>query len=399
LRLRGGLVVSEVALAFVLLVASGLLVRSVGKLLRIDPGFDPRNVLTANVPISQEQHADPAELNAYLASVRAAVATVPGVRETALTTALPLQGWGYGVPYAIAGRQLTDQTHRARAFFKVVSPSYFGALRIKLLSGRVLRDADKAGAPPVAVINETLARREFPGENPVGRRLLAPEVVPGKAEFGREVAWEIVGVVAGEKITGLGDDISAGLYVSTEQNPVYDVSLLLRSAVPPESLQHAVRVAIGRVNKDQALGDVRTLEDVVDQSMLANRFVGTLLATFAVMALLLAAAGLYGVLSYTAAQRTHEMAIRAALGASAGHLRWLVFRGGMRLALLGLAAGLVALLPATDVTASMLFAVTTSDPLTIGVVAGVLVGAAALASYVPASSMTKVDPAEAMKRP
>jgi predicted permease len=394
---RSVLVVAEVALAFVLLVASGLLMRSFFKLLEIDPGFNATNVLTAGLPIIQEQHRDSVELNAYLASISSAVEAVPGVRETAMTSALPLQGWGYGVPYSIVGREFTDPANRRTAFFKIVSPSYFDALRIKLLSGRVLSANDKPGAPPVVLINETLAKREFPDENPVGRRILVQEVVPGKTEFGQEIAWEIVGVIAGEKITGLGDDISAGMYVSNQQSPTYGINLLVRAGMPPESLQRSLRSAVDSINRDQALSDVRTLEQIVDQSMLANRVVNTLLTAFAAMALLLAGVGIYGVISYTAVQRTHEMGIRAALGASQGNLRMLILQGGMRLALFGLVIGLAATIPTTDVMSSMLYGVDSYDPLTICVVAAVLFGVAGLACFLPAWRVTKVDPMEALR--
>ncbi len=396
-RVPSVLVVAEVALAFVLLVASGLLMRSFFKLLDIDPGFNATNVLTASLPIIQEQHRDSVELNAYLASISAAVEAVPGVREMAMTSALPLQGWGYGVPYSIAGREFTDPANRRTAFFKIVSPSYFDALRIKLRSGRVLSANDKAGAPPVVLINETLAKREFPDENPVGRRILVQEIVPGKTEFGQEIAWEIVGVIAGEKITGLGDDISAGMYVSNQQSPTYDINLIVRAGMPPESLQRSVRSAVDSINRDQALSDVRTLEQIVDQSMLANRVVNTLLTAFAAMALLLAGVGIYGVISYTAVQRTHEMGIRAALGASQGHLRMLILQGGMRLALFGLVIGLAATIPTTDVMSSMLYGVDSYDPLTICVVAAVLFGVAGLACFLPAWRVTNVDPTEALR--
>ena len=396
-RLRGVLVVAEIALAFVLLVASGLLMRSFFELLDIDPGFNAANVLTAGLPINQAQHPDPVEVNAYLASIRAAVGAVPGVRETAITSALPLQGWGYGVPYAIADRQVTERANRRPAFFKIVSPSYFDALGIKLLAGRVLRDSDTAGAPPVALINETLAKREFPGEYPIGRRILVREIMPGKTDFGQQIAWEIVGVIAGEKITGLGDDISAGMYVSNQQSPTYGINLIVRAGVPPQSLQKAVRSAIYNVNKDQALSDVRTLEQIVDQSMLANRVTSTILALFASIALLLAATGIYGVVSYTAAQRVHEMGIRAALGASAGNLRRLIFQGGMQLAMIGLSIGLAGTFATTRVMSSMLYGVTADDPLTIGVVAAVLSGVAGLACYSAARRMTQADPMEALR--
>jgi len=396
-RMRGILVAAEIALAFALLVASGLLMRSFFNLLDVDPGFDATNVLTGSLPILQEQHPDPAELNEYLTSISEAVKGVPGVRETALTSALPLQGWGFGVAYSIAGRDSRDQATRRSAFFKTISPSYFDALGIKLLRGRALSDHDIAGAPPVTVINEQLARREFAGENPIGRRILVRDVVPGKTELGPEIAWEIVGVVAGEKVNGLGDEISAGMYVSNRQSPTYNVNLIVQAGMPPQSLQRAVRSAMDSVNRSQAFSDVRTLEEIVDQSMSGNRFMSTLLMAFASTALLLAAVGIYGVVSYTAAQRTQEMGIRAALGASSGSLRWLILRGGMRLALIGLGIGLTTTTAATRVMASLLYGVDTDDPLTIAVVAVILFAVAALACLAPAWRITKANPIEALR--
>ena len=395
-RMRGVLVVAEVALAFVLLVASGLMLRSFFNLLDVDPGFDATNVLTAGLPIRQEQHPDPAELNAYLSSIRAAVLAVPGVRETAVTSALPLEGWGFGVPYSIAGRESPD-TVRRRAFLKIVSPSYFHALRITLLSGRVLTDGDTAGAPPVALINETLAKREFPDQGPIGRRIVAQEIVPGRTELGRRIEWEIVGVIAGEKITGLGDEISAGMYVSNQQSPTYGINLIVRTDVPPLPLQRAIRSALGRVNKDQALSDVRTLDQIVGQSMMGNRVMSVFFTVFASIALLLAAVGLYAVISYTTAQRTHEMAIRAALGASAGNLRRLVVQSGMGLTSIGLAAGVAGTWVTTNVMSSMLYGVDARDPVTIAVVAAVLSAAAGLACFMPASRITRVDPMDVLR--
>ena len=223
------------------------------------------------------------------------------------------------------------------------------------------------------------------------------EIVPGRTEFGQEIAWEIVGVIAGEKINGLGDEISAGIYVSNRQSPTYAVNLIVRAATPAQSLQRAVRSAIDGVNRDQALSDVRTLEQILDQSMLANRVTSTIVAVFASIALLLAAVGIYGVISYTAVQRTHEMGIRAALGASAGNLRRLIFQGGMRLTLIGLVIGLAGTIAATGVMSSMLYGVGTDDPLTIAVVAAVLFGVAGLACFLPARRITKADPMEVLR--
>jgi putative ABC transport system permease protein len=396
-RLRGGLIMAEVALAFVLLAASGLLMRSVFKLLHVDRGFDAANVLTAVLPLTRDQHPDPVELNAYLTSIDSAIRALPGVRETAFTSALPLEGWGYGVPYSIAGRGAPESATRRPAFFKIVSPSYFRALGIRVVAGRVLSDEDTAGAPRVAVVNEAFVKREFPNENPIGHRILAREVVAGRSEFGSPRAWEIVGVVAGERINGLGDEMSAGMYVSNQQSPTYDVNLIIKTAVSPASLEKAVRSTVTRVNGNQALGDVRTLEEVVADSMRGDKVVTTILAVFSGIALLLAAVGIYGVISYTAAQRTHEMGLRAALGATAGHLRALLVWGGMRLTLVGLAFGLAAMLPLTDVLSSILYGVTTDDALTVVVVFVVLSGVAALACFLPAWRATRADPIESLR--
>ena len=396
-RIRSLLVIAEIALAFVLLVGSGQLMRSFFKLLDVDPGFVAANVLTAGLPIARNQHSDAVALNTYLASIRAAVDAVPGVHETAITSVLPLRGWGYGVPYSIAGRGQVDQGYRSPAFFKIVSPSYFNALGIRRLAGRVLSDNDRLGTPRVAVINETLAKREFGTEDPIGKRIVVPELVPGRTEFGAEIAWEIVGVIAGEKITGLGDEISAGMYVSNEQSPTYNVDLIVRAAVPPRSLQTTLRVAVDRVNKDQALSDVSTLQQIVDQSMRGNRVLSMLSTVFAAIALLLATLGIYGVIAYTTAQRTREMGIRAALGASTGSLRMLVFLGGMRLTVAGLVIGFAATFATTRVLSSMLYGVGIRDPLTIAGVAVVLTGVAGLACFLPAWRSTRLEPMDALR--
>jgi putative ABC transport system permease protein len=396
-RLRATLVVAEIGLAFVLLTGSGLLMRSLFSLLDVDPGFDAENVLTAGLPITPERHPDPVELNAYLDSIRRAVEAVPEVTETAMTSALPLQGWGYGMPYLVAGRETVDRAHRRAGFFKMVTPGYFEALRIRLLAGRFLTEADRAGGAPVMLINETFAKREFPDEDPIGQRILVQEIVPGKTELGPEIAWEIVGVIADEKIGGLADDTSGGMYVSNRQSPVYGVSLLARSTLDPESLIRTVRATVDTVDKNQALSQVRTLEQIQSQSLTTNRIESILFGLFAGMALALAAVGIYGVISYGVAQRSHEMGIRAALGASAGNLQRLVFRGGMKLTLIGLAVGLIASLALTRVMASLLFGVSARDAVTLGTVAVVLTLVAAAACFIPARRVTRLDPNVALR--
>ncbi len=396
-RVRSTLVVAEIALAFVLLVGSGLLLRSLSSVLAVDPGFDSTNVLTASLPVPNARYPDPAGLNRYLDSLREAVGAVPGVRETAMTSALPLQGWGYGMPYQLQRADVLDRANRRGGAFKMVTPSYFQALGIELVAGRALETTDIAGSPPVMVVNETLAKRDFPDTSAIGQRILVQQIVPGKTELGPEIAWEIVGVIKDEKLSSLDEDGAAAMYVSMQQSPVYFIGLLARASAEPQMLEKAVRAAIAGVNKDQAIADVRTMEQITDESLVGARIQTTLLATFAGMALLLAAIGIYGVMAYAVTQRTHELGIRAALGASGGSLRQLVFRHGMVLAAIGLGVGLVMSLMVSRLIEALLFGVGARDPWTIAGVALVLGAVAAVACFVPARRATKIAPIVALR--
>ena len=251
-RIRGALVVSEVALAFVLLTSAGLLIRSFFQILQVDAGFDSTNVLTAGLPISDKRFPDPMQLNAYLRQIREGIQALPGVRDVAVTSALPMQGWGYGMPFQIAGRPMVDRANRQAGFFKMVSPSYFRTLGMKLRKGRGLGDHDLKGTPPVTVINETMAKKYFPGKDPVGERILIQEIVPGKTQLGPEIPWEVVGVVADEKVNNLGDKSdNPGVYVSNEQSPVFFQSLVIRAAMDTSRLQQAIGKAVKEIDKDR----------------------------------------------------------------------------------------------------------------------------------------------------
>jgi putative ABC transport system permease protein len=396
-RMRSALVVVEVALAFVLLTGAGLLLRSFRNLLRVDAGFDAANAITAYVPIPEKRFPDPAQLNAYLCEIVAGVEAVPGVREAALTSALPLQGWGYGMPYQIAGRPVVDRANRQGCFFKMVTPSYFHTLGIRLRQGRGLTEHDAKGSPPVTVINETLAKKEFSKVDPIGQRILVQEIVPGKAELGPEIPWEIVGVIADEKIDGLNDQRSAGMYVSNEQSPVSGVSLVVRTAMDPLALEQSLRRAVLQVDKNQPLTDVKTLQQIESENVAPDRLTATLLGTFAGVAMLLAAIGIYGVISYAVAQRTHEIGIRAALGAGEGSLLRLILRGGMALTAAGLAIGFAGALAITKLMGNLLFGVGVRDPVTLAAVAAGLALVALLACYLPARRAAKVDPMVALR--
>jgi predicted permease len=397
-RLRGALVIAEMALAFVLLTGAGLLIRSFFQMQRVDTGFVSTNVITAGLPIPDKRFPDPAGLNAYLREVVGKVEAIPGVRDVALTSALPMQGWGYGMPFQRADKPMVDRANRRACFFKMVSPSYFRTLGLRLRKGRTIEDRDVKGAPGVAVINETMVRLYFKGEEPLGKRILVQEIVPGKTQLGPEIPWEVVGVIADEKVDNLGGKgDNPGMYVSNQQSPVFFQSLVVRAAMDPSGLKQSLAKAVHEINKDQTLTDVKTLDQIKEESSASNRLQSVLLTVFAAIAVLLAAIGIYGVISYSVEQRTHEIGIRAALGASKGDLLALILRNGMLLAGIGLVLGFGSALGLTRLLANLLFGVGERDPLTIGAVAVLLAGVALLACYVPARRATKVDPMVALR--
>jgi putative ABC transport system permease protein len=398
-RFRGILVVAEVAVAFVLLAGSGLLIRSFFRMQGVETGFDSTNVVTAGLPIPDRRFRSETEFKLYLHQISDAVASVPGVRDVALTSALPLEGWGYGMPFQIEGTKTVDAANRPDCFFKMVGPSYFHALGMRLTRGRLLDDHDVAGAPPAAVINETMAKKYFPNENPVGKRIRVEKIAYAATKLGPEIPWEVVGVVADEKVENLGaqGNEDPGMYVTTDQSPQTGQALVVRGKTESALLQRSIRDAIRRVNKDQVVDNMKTLDQIKVESVAGERFRSVLMAIFAAVALLLAAIGLYGVISYSVGQRTREIGIRTALGANPGNIRMLVLRGSMLLTLAGLLTGFGAALGLAQFLSSMLFDVGEYDPMTLASVAAILVAVALLACLVPARRAMKVDPIVALR--
>lgn len=396
--LRNVLVVTQVALAFMLLTGAGLLIRSFSKMLDADMGFDSTNVITARLPIPQEHYPDPQKLNVYLHSVLAGIRSVPGVRSAAFTSALPMQGWGYGMPFQIAGQPVVDRANRKPCFFKIVSPDYFHALEMRVLEGRALDDHDVSGAPPASVINETMVKKYFANQDPIGKRILIQQIVPGKPQLGPEIPWQVVGVVVDEKVTNMDAKIdSPGIYVTNDQSPVYFGGIVVRGAMNPAFLRKSIVSAVANVNKEQALSDIKTLDQLKSESMANDRLRSLLLIVFAAIALALAAVGIYGVVSYSVAQRTNEIGIRAALGASKGNLLGLALRGGMWMMMGGLALGFGGALAFARLVSTLLFGVGAWDAETIAVVAGVLALVGLAACYIPARRAAQVDPLVALR--
>jgi len=292
-----------------------------------------------------------------------------------------------------------DRANRKACFFKMVSASYFRTLGMRLRKGRLLSERDVKGSPPVTVINETMMRKYFPNEDPLGKRILIQEIIPGKTQLGPEIPWEVVGVIGNETVGSLDDkaDDNPGLYVTNEQSPVYFQAMIVRASMDPSMLQNAILRAVHEINKDQPLTDVKTLEQIKTESMASNRLRSMLLGVFAGVAMLLSAIGIYGVISYSVVQRTHEIGIRAALGASTGNILGLVLRSGMWMTGIGLLIGFGGALALTRLLASLLFGVGERDPVTMATVAATLGLVALLACYLPARRATRVDPMVALR--
>jgi putative ABC transport system permease protein len=396
-RLRGALVVIEVALAFVLLAGGGLLVRSFFQMMRVELGFDPSNVLTMRLPMPGDKFETSDELTAYVREIVSRVRAVPGVLSATATDTLPLEGFSNGMPFQIASRKVVDRANRLGGGFKMVQADYFKVLGIRFVKGRGFTDRDVKGAPPVMVINQTHATRFFPNEDPIGQRVLVQEIVPGKPQLGPEIPWEVVGVIADERTSSLEGTNRAGMYVPIEQSPSAFINLIVRAGVEPRSLTRAIGEAVHGLDKNQAVTDVRTLDQMKTESTASTRLRTTLLAVFAGLALLLSAVGIYGVISYTVAQRTHEIGVRAALGASTGALLGMVVRSGMLLAGVGLVLGVGGALALTRLLGTLLFGVGARDPWTLGGAAILLASVAFLACYIPARRAARVDPLVALR--
>ncbi len=395
-RMKAGLLVAEVALSFVLLAGAGLLIRSFNKLASLNTGVDTMNVLAMDLPISLTEFTNSTALTSYLKEVNEKVRSVPGVREAAITNKPPMEGVG-GAPFQIEGRDNLAYPQRPVCGFKMVSPKYFDTVGMRLMKGRGLNEGDVAGTVPVTVINETMAKTYFKGVDPIGKRILIRQLVFGKAGRGPDIAWQVVGVVNDEKVGGKGGGIGLDedipvVYVTFYQNPGIGNSLVVRSAVNPLALSEAIEQAIWQVNKNQAVTNIETLEEIKSESVTPARLRTALLAIFAGIALLLAAIGIYGVVSYSVAQRMRELAIRVAVGASPGDLLKLVIGKTMLMVLIGLALGGVTALALTRVLASLLYDTSPTDRLTWVVTAALLAAVALLACYFPARRVMKVDP-------
>ena len=387
-RLRGAIVVTEFALVCMLLTGAGLLTRSLGRVLEVDPGFATENLISLRVDPSRLEHPTLDARNAYFDGILQHVRSVPGVEAAGLTDALPLgdnEGWrGWTVS---AKERAADREARTNGHVRMIDDTYFHAMRIGMKAGRGFGPEDQAVSERVVIVNEALARKLWPGEDPLGRELRTSGL-----------DYRVIGVVDDVRYFALEQNTGQEMYMLARQTGDYEtVDLVVRSAVPPTSLVPGLRAALKRADPGLPVAEFRTMEQLVDRSVFTRRIVVRLLAGFAAFGLILASLGLYAVISYSVNQRTREIGVRMALGAAPSLLRSQILTQTLRLAAIGLAIGLPAAWFAARAIRSLLFGVVSSDPVTFVGVAAVVTAVAAFAGYVPARRASRVQPMLALR--
>lgn len=387
-RMRNLLVVFEVAMALMLLIGAGLMIKSFSRLHQVKSGFNPQNLLTAEVNLPRSKYRDGYQIIAVYQQVLNRIAGLPGVQSASAIHALPLSGNNNSILAVIEGRPL-PRGESTSADYRAISPDYFRTMGIPMLDGRAFTDKDAAGSPAVVIVSETMAKKFFPNEDPIGKRLTIGD--------GIAAPREVVGVVGDVRHFGLDRESTAEMYVPLLQRPWMNITLALRCTTDPAGLSAAIRNQVRQVDKDQTVSNIRTMEQVLSNSVSQRRFNMLLLSIFATVAITLSVVGIYGVMSFSVTQRTHEIGVRMALGAQASDvLRMVIWRGTI-LALIGVALGLAAALSLTRVMKNLLFDVSVTDPATFTLIAILLVAVALIASYIPARRATKVDPLQALR--
>jgi putative ABC transport system permease protein len=401
-RVRGALVVSEIALALILLVGAALLIRTFQGLRSVEPGFDATNILTLKTSFTGGRYDRTAQAGRLVHDAVERIEALPGVKAAAATPMLPFEG-GLDLPFVIEGRTPAHGKFEGDEDYRFVSPHYFSALRVPLIRGRVFDDRDSVSGPRVAMINAAFARKYWPTGDPLGQRLSIGQGLG--AEFA-DAPREIVGVIGDVREDGLKGDPPAVMYVPEAQlpdpitklaNSVIPMSWVVRTQTDPLRSAQAIAAEFRSIDAQLSATKVKTMERVMADSTASQSFNMLLLTVFAAVALALAAIGIYGVLAYSVQQRTQEIGIRMALGAGRGQMLAMVMGQGMRLAGIGVVIGLAAAYGLTRVLSSVLFGVKANDPVTFAMVAAVLVAVAMVAAFVPAHRATRVDPVIALR--
>jgi putative ABC transport system permease protein len=390
-RLRNILIVGEMALAVILLSCAGLLIESLSNLQHVNPGINPHGVLTFAIDLPGSRYSKPEAIKAFFRQLTERMRALPGVESASTGVPLPFSDARIGTTYSLEGHPVPP-SEEPHVHFRAVNVDYFRTMGIPLLEGRTFAATDNASAPNVIVINQALASKAFPGEDPIGKH-----IKPGVSESGLPPFREIIGVVGNVKVRGLDSPDDAECYTPEEQTGFDWQYGVVRTSVPPTTLIPAIRDQVRAIDKDVAIFDVKTMDEYLAKATAQPRLDSALLALFAGLALILAMVGIYGVMSYGVAQRTNEFGIRMTLGAQRGDMIGLVLKQGLGVAAIGAAVGIAAAVGATRLLSSLLFGVKPGDPLTLAAVSVILLVCALVACYIPARRAMRVDPMVALR--
>jgi putative ABC transport system permease protein len=391
---RNALVISEVALSLILLVGAGLMIKSFALLTNVPPGFDPNNVLTGRISLTRAEYDKPEQCVLYVNQTLAKLKAIPGVESASFVAPMPFSGGNVGSDFRIEGRPEPEQGKEPSASNRSVTPDYFASMKIPLLKGRFFTDQDKHGQLGVAIINDSLAKRYFVGEEPIGQII---SHIGANQNEGDPERWQIVGIVGDVHHNSLTQEAAPEIYLPYQQNSWSWGNFMVRTTVPPATIADVFRREIKMVDKSVALTAVRPLTGAISETVTEPRFYAFLFTLFGGIGLLLTVIGVYSLISYTVSQRTQEIGIRMALGASRRDVVRMILGQGIGLAIIGSVVGLAISFWLTRLIVSLLFEVTPTDLSTFGVAALVLLVSALLASYLPARRATKVDPIIALR--
>jgi putative ABC transport system permease protein len=396
-RVRHALVVAEFALALTLLAAAGLAIHSFWNLTHLDAGFRTDHVLTFSLPMPADRRPQPEQMLAFYRQLLERVNALPGVSSSSVSTGMPIYGVNFGMPFNIVGKEVADRSQRPGSRFNMVSPDYFRTFGIRIIRGRAFTEADTVGGLPVAIVNAELVRQYLPNVDPLTQSVSVEQLIPGVTKLGPPIAWQIVGVYDNVRSPDPKDGHQPEIIVPFAQSPWPGVSMAVRTFGDPASMSKSIAAVVQSLDPDLPMADVKTMDQILDESMGGDRFGAVLFGMFATIALILAAFGIYGVMSFAVAQRTHEIGLRMALGAGSGQVLGMILKEGMALGIVGVLIGLAGAWTVGRVMRGLLFGIGVLDYGAFTAVAAILMVSAYLACYVPARRATLVDPLTALR--
>jgi predicted permease len=396
-RVRHALVLAEFALALTLLAAAGLAVHSFWNLTHVDMGFRTDHVLTFGLPMPADRLKNPAQITAFYRELNDRVRALPGITAVSVSTGIPVQGTSFGMPFEISGKPVADRSQRPGAGFNMVTPGYFPTFGIRITHGRSFNDADASGGMPVAIVNSALVKKYFPAVDPLTQRVSVEQLIPGVTNLGPPINWQIVGVYENVRNGGPQSDGFPEIDVPFAQSPWPGVAMAVRTASDPDGMSKSIAAVIRSVDPDLPMADVKSMDHLLEESVGDQRFGAFLFGGFALIALALAAFGIYGVMSFAVAQRTREIGLRMALGAGSGQVLALIMKEGMTLGIIGLLIGLLGSYGIGKLMKSMLYGIGSIDGVAFSAVAAILLFSALIACYIPARRATNIDPMQALR--